>query len=194
MNRSSEPLWGLDELCAQAALALAVDYEGQDSGRVRDLPDARTVRFYATLGLVDRPTLHGRKALYGWRHLLQVVAIKRLQARGLALAEVQARLVGQTDAALAEVARMPAERPPEGAPVPAAQAEGKERGAFWKDRPAATPAGALVGVPLADGITLLIRAARPLDEHDLEALRVAAAPLLKLAEARHLIEDKGDGT
>ena len=77
------------------ALALAVDYAGQASGRVRDVPDRRTIRYYTTLGLIDRPAaMRGRTALYGLRHLLQLAAIKRLQAHGLSLAEVQQRLVG----------------------------------------------------------------------------------------------------
>src|SRR4051812_21950447 len=95
------PLWTLDELCGQVARALAGDYAGQASGRVRDVPDRRTIRYYTTLGLIDRPaTMRGRTALYGVRHVLQLAAVKRLQAEGLSLAEVQARLVGRTDAAL----------------------------------------------------------------------------------------------
>src|SRR4051794_40389991 len=111
MTRSSEGLWDLDGLCARVAQALAADYAGQASGRVRDVPDRRTIRYYTTLGLVDRPVAlpgRGRTAFYGRRHLLQLVAIKRLQAQGLSLEESQARLVGQTDAVLEEVARLPA--------------------------------------------------------------------------------------
>ncbi len=101
------PLWTLDELCAQAALALATDYPGQASGRVRDVPDRRMVRYYTTLGLLDRPAaLRGRTALYGRRHLLQLVAIKRLQTAGLSLMEIQTRLLGQTDSALETIARL----------------------------------------------------------------------------------------
>ena len=91
MTRSSESLWDLDELCAQVALALAADYAGQASGRVRDVPDGRTIRYYTTLGLVDRPVAvpgKGRTAFYGRRHLLQLVAIKRLQAQGQRVAFV----------------------------------------------------------------------------------------------------------
>src|SRR3954464_9955240 len=117
--QSRVPLWTLDELTAQVALALAVDYPGQPSGRVREVPDRRTVRYYTTLGLIDRPAdVRGRTALYTTRHLLQLVAIKRLEAGGPSLAEVQARLVGQPDSALRELARLPAGWVPE----PAARA------------------------------------------------------------------------
>src|SRR4029077_19629897 len=113
---TSDPLWTLDDLCARVALALADDYAGSASGRVGDVPDARTIRYYTTLGLIDRPAaMRGRTALYSERHLAQLVAIKRLQAQGLSLAEVQGRLVGLADAALGELAQVPAD----GKPAPA---------------------------------------------------------------------------
>src|SRR3954470_24087425 len=99
------PPWTIDELGEVAMAALAKGYDGPPNGRVRDLPDRRTIRYYTTLGLLDRPLeLRGRTALYGRRHLLQLVAIKKLQARGLSLAEVQRALVGQPDATLVEQA------------------------------------------------------------------------------------------
>src|SRR4051812_26037890 len=100
-------LWTLDQLCAQVALALADDYAGAPNDRVRELPDRRTVRYYATLGLLDRPTIQGRTAFYGRRHLLQLAAIKRLQANGQSLTEIQERLLRRSDAELAKVARLP---------------------------------------------------------------------------------------
>src|SRR5437763_4221535 len=101
----TQALWTIDELGSRVALALSVDYDGQASGRVRDVPDRRTIRYYTTLGLIDRPAeMRGRTALYGRRHLLQLVAIKKLQASGRSLAEVQRTLAGQTDKTLAEVA------------------------------------------------------------------------------------------
>ncbi len=65
--------------------------------RVSPVPDARTIRYYTTLGLLDRPWMEGRQARYGKRHLLQVVSIKALQGRGLPLSEVQARLYGMSN-------------------------------------------------------------------------------------------------
>jgi DNA-binding transcriptional MerR regulator len=189
MSQSSTPLWTLDELTAQVALALSVDYPGQPSGRVRDVPDARTVRYYTTLGLVDRPAaLRGRTALYARRHLLQLVAIKRLQAHGLSLGEIQARLVGRTDRALADVARLPEGTARAEATAPEADSDGPRRDSFWKEAPAPPSPGpaSLVGVPLAGGVTLLLEAARLPDEHDLSALRAASAPLLRLLKTRRL--------
>jgi len=68
--------------------------------RVSAAPDARTVRYYTTLGVLDRPVIVGRQARYGQRHLLQLLAIKGLQVRGLPLAEIQERLYGRSDAEL----------------------------------------------------------------------------------------------
>jgi MerR HTH family regulatory protein len=104
-----EAHWTLDELAERVDAALAVDYPGQPSGRVRDVPDRRAIRWYTTIGLIDRPVAHrGRTALYGPRHLLQLVAVKRLQARGLPLVAIQQELAGATDTELGRVARLPA--------------------------------------------------------------------------------------
>jgi DNA-binding transcriptional MerR regulator len=72
----------------------------QQDNRVAPVPDARTIRYYTTLGLVDRPGIDGRQARYNRRHLLQLVAIKALQAINLPLAEIQSRLYGRSDAEL----------------------------------------------------------------------------------------------
>ena len=69
-------------------------------GRVSPVPDARTVRYYTTLGLVDRPRIVDREARYRQRHILQLAAIKRMQADGARLADVQRRLYGRSDAEL----------------------------------------------------------------------------------------------
>jgi DNA-binding transcriptional MerR regulator len=104
----TQAIWTLDELTERVGEALSVGYHGQPSGRVRHLPDQRAIRWYTTIGLVDRPAAtRGRTAMYGPRHLLQLVAIKRLQAQGLSLVAIQAELAGATDAQLARVAQVP---------------------------------------------------------------------------------------
>jgi DNA-binding transcriptional MerR regulator len=202
MMLSQTPLWTLDELSAQVALSLSVGYEGQASGRVREVPDRRTIRYYTTLGLLDRPAaMRGRTALYGRRHLAQLVAVKRLQARGLSLAEIQARLLGLTDRKLAQLAQLPGNgEATAGGPEEGVGGAGRRGQAFWATPPAPAPTApeppalrALAGVPLAAGATLLLEAARPPDEHDLEAVRAAAAPLLRLLRARRLLAaERGD--
>jgi DNA-binding transcriptional MerR regulator len=191
-------------------LALSVDYEGPANSRVREVPDQRTIRYYTTLGLIDRPAeMRGRTALYRPRHLWQLVAIKRLQARGLTLSEIQERLVGLTDAALRRLAKMP-----ETETVASASGDSgpnRRTEAFWTARPTIVPESAeerdarerdpiagvmglagsnappplLQAVPL-DEILLVLAPLRPMEDDDITAIRVAAAPLLKLLEARRL--------
>ena len=109
-----EQRWTLDELAERVDVALAVDYAGPPSARVRAVPDRRSIRWYTTIGLIDRPVAHrGRTALYGPRHLLQLVAVKRLQASGLPLVDIQRELAGATDTQLARVARLPGRGSPE---------------------------------------------------------------------------------
>jgi hypothetical protein len=182
-----EPRWTLDELAERVDAALAVDYHGQSSGRVRDVPDRRAIRWYTTIGLIDRPVAHrGRTALYGPRHLLQLVAVKRLQAKGLPLVAIQQELAGATDTDLGRVARVPTAEAasPEAAqlhasPVPSATAGPARpaaepasasrrlaagparRAAFWREPPgAALTAGAAVTAEAGGAATPTDPAAR----------------------------------
>ena len=100
--------WTIIELAEHAAAALTADGSAQVSGRVRDLPNARLIRWYSTIGLVDPPLgRRGRTALYGPRHLLQLVAVKRRQAAGRSIAEIQLELAAATDATLERIAALP---------------------------------------------------------------------------------------
>jgi DNA-binding transcriptional MerR regulator len=161
-----EPRWTLDELAERVDAALAVDYAGPPSGRVRAVPDRRAIRWYTTIGLIDHPVAHrGRTALYGPRHLLQLVAVKRLQAKGLPLVAIQQELAGATDPQLARVARLPSSteapetavvssggaaavpRMPAGRPWEASRARDAGRGrraSFWREPPAAVSAAGAV--------------------------------------------------
>src|ERR1700730_3324117 len=151
-----EASWTLDELVRRVAAALAGPaYPGAPNGRVREVPDRRVVRWYSTIGLVDRPAMQGRTALYGIRHLLQIVAVKRLQAQGRSLAEIQAELAGATDETLRVVAAVPhellaVEPAREEAPRPS------RRGRFWTLQPAADGAAASATTSHgADSVTTL---------------------------------------
>ncbi|MFT4624416.1 MAG: DNA-binding transcriptional MerR regulator [Myxococcota bacterium] len=91
--------------------------------RVARVPDRRTLRWYQSIGVMDKPLRYdGRKAIYGRRHALQAAAAKLLQATGYTLTQVQAALRGATDAqleaALADAGGAAA--PPSPAPPPAA--------------------------------------------------------------------------
>ena len=182
-------VWTLDELVDRVGRALAAEYPGAPNGRVRDLPDRRAIRWYTTTGLVDRPLgMRGRTALYGDRHLLQLVALKRRQAEGRSLAEIQAELAGRTDAELTGVARVPAELLADGTgPMPD---DGRVRTRFWMDPPAPgpnPPAGEAVGgVRLGGGAILVLPG--PPTAADRREIAAAARPLMDLLAERGLLE------
>lgn len=94
--------FSLDELSAEVGRQLASRglFGAAPDARVSAVPDARTVRYYTTLGLLDRPAVIRRQARYGQRHLVQLLAIKALQASSLPLASIQQRLYGRSDAEL----------------------------------------------------------------------------------------------
>ena len=171
----NDGLWTLEQLSDRVADLLGDDYDGQRSGRVRELPNARTIRWYTTIGLVDRPlATRGRVALYGQRHALQLAAIKRLQAEGLALAEVQERLLGASDGRLANLAKTDIDivHLPPGVSV------------TLDELPSHVPHADTVTrvVPafrVGDSVTVLLDGgARPLADADLAELTAAAKPLL----------------
>jgi DNA-binding transcriptional MerR regulator len=172
-----DELWTIDELSALVADALVVDYPGPPNGRARVVPDQRTIRWYTTIGLLDRPTaMRGRTAIYDRRHLLQLVAIKRLQADGNTLADVQQQLVGATDSTLTQIARLP------GGPV----ARPAPRARFWAAGPAPATSALVHGVRVADGVPVMFDAARVPTQDDLAAIAAAAGPLLDVLRQRGL--------
>ncbi|GAA4381847.1 hypothetical protein GCM10023088_46760 [Actinomadura verrucosospora] len=117
--------WTIAELADHAAAALAAGASAQVSGRVRDLPNERLIRWYTTIGLIDPPLgRRGRTALYGPRHLLQLVAVKRRQASGRSIAEIQIELAAATDAELAKIAAVPPPSADLPAPAPSSGASG----------------------------------------------------------------------
>jgi len=71
--------------------------------RVSTAPDTRTIRYYTTSGLLDRPLMQGRIAKYNRRHLLQMLAVKTLQQVPLPLAEIQQQLYGLSENELESV-------------------------------------------------------------------------------------------
>ncbi|HVK73151.1 MAG TPA: MerR family transcriptional regulator [Kofleriaceae bacterium] len=199
----SAAAWTLSELTRRVAEALASD-EAPANGQVRAVPDERSVRYYTTLGLIDRPRLRGRTALYGLRHLAQVVAVKRMQAAGRSLAEIQRVLPTLDDADLARASgvtligpRRAATRADFWRTTPVAAAPAEAEAAPDPDpapdpvSPAAAPAAPgfvpQLHLTLAPGVTLTLAGHRAPTAADADAVRAAAAPLLAELARRHLI-------
>jgi DNA-binding transcriptional MerR regulator len=196
MKREVGELWTIEELGERLAEALSVGYSGVANGRVRDIPDQRTIRYYSTLGLVDRPAeMRGRTAYYGRRHLLQLVAIKRLQARDLSLAEIQRSLLGVSDEALERLAAADA------AEMALVDAQEDRSTMFWRspvsDRNVPVEprrhSPAPVRLRLQDGLILEIAPKRELSERDRRMIRMASAPLVELLRLHHLIGTNSPG-
>ena len=59
----------------------------------------RTIRLYIARGLLEGPSQLGRGAVYGNKHRLRLMEIRRLQTRGLTLKEIARVLAGGKDAA-----------------------------------------------------------------------------------------------
>ena len=176
-------MWRIHELQQRVATALE-GHEAPD-GRTSAIPNVRTIRYYTTIGLLDAPAkMEGRTAYYGPRHLLQVVAIKRLQTAGHPLAAIQSRLVNLPDEDLADIAGLHEIPQTEKKAKPA-----KAREAFWKQpvtRSADTPVRrvepeVVTRVRLAPGVTLLLET--QLSSAQLRSVVAAAAPLVDLVES-----------
>jgi DNA-binding transcriptional MerR regulator len=196
--------WTLSELVAEAATRLEA-LPPPKNGQVRAVPDERTIRYYAALGLLDRPAaMRGRTALYERRHLAQVVAIKRMQSAGHSLADIQRMWSTLDDVTLTRMSG-----------VQVATGGGKAKAArkdFWKREaepiveptpvvttiprsPVRVAATTTFNVPLDTNVSIVIAlpddAAVSLSPADVRALRAAAAPLVAELAKRGLIAPPG---
>jgi DNA-binding transcriptional MerR regulator len=158
--------------------------------------------------------MRGRTALYGKRHLAQVVAIKRMQAAGRTLAEIATLLPQFDDTTLVHVS---------GVAVPRRAAPSPARPDFWRnapaprERPAPSPPpsspkrevpaplpparvikprkraaprfSAQVVLEVAPGVTIAIDPGRTVSDADAEAIANAARPLVAELRRRHLISE-----
>jgi MerR HTH family regulatory protein len=216
----AEPAWTLDQLIREVERVLVNQGPAQLNRLVREIPSERTIRFYTTEGLIDEPTgMRGHMALYGRRHLLQLVAIKRLQAEGASLEQIRQRQPRRLSTpALERLARGRAQAPPvaeseacltiadsvatyqpaepgfrfrtaASAPAtPPPPVEGVQivRRQSKPVTSAPSRSHVLQGVEVRDGVTVLVRATRTLTEADIEAIRLAAAPLIDALVGRGL--------
>lgn len=121
LQQHRQAAFDLDDLVKVAAAMLRRLRVQTSDARVSPAPDARTVRYYQTLGLLDKPSRYeGRRAMYDYRHLLQLLCVKRLQEEGHPLHLIQSGLAGKTtrdlEAALARLEDEPAPMTPPPSP------------------------------------------------------------------------------
>jgi DNA-binding transcriptional MerR regulator len=135
---------GLDELASLASQLLEARHVVMRDGRAAGRVDARTVRFYQTLGIVPKPGYEGRRAIYEREHLVRVVTAKLLQAEGYSLAQIQSALPMRTTGELLQaLLQLDAGDAARTAPSP-------------PSRPRPQAPTALASFQLAPGVTVLI--------------------------------------
>jgi DNA-binding transcriptional MerR regulator len=80
--------WSLRDLSALAGAILDASQVYPVNAAASARPSERTIRFYVTRRLVSPPEGRGTAATYGYRHLLQVLAIKLQQMEGATLEQL----------------------------------------------------------------------------------------------------------
>jgi hypothetical protein len=194
--RSLAP-WGLRDLTAIAAGILDVSGVVPVSSVARSRPTERTIRFYVARGLVSPPEGRGTAATYGYRHLLQVLAVKLRQMEGATLEAIVREMTGVTgDAVERRVAATLGPRMPgpsslelERGPRSGRGRVGRALDAWIAPPPAgtATEPTSCRKIPVGPGVELIVD-----DRHP--ALRRPEAAATLAAGVRSLLEGLLHGT
>jgi DNA-binding transcriptional MerR regulator len=162
--------WGLRDLTALAAGILDASGVVPVSAVARSRPTERTIRFYVARHLVNPPDGRGTAATYGYRHLLQVLAVKLRQMEGATLETIERDLTGVTgDAVERRVAATLGPRLPRPADLQLLRGPGTARGRVaravdaWLAPPSDEAARSSVcrRVAIGPGIELLVDEAHP---------------------------------
>lgn len=87
----ANPQWDLDTFVQVANDLLPHYLPAGDTtrGRPPEAINLRLVRYYTTQGVLDRPLRQGREARYIYRHLLQVLVVRRLLGEGYSTSALQ---------------------------------------------------------------------------------------------------------
>lgn len=137
----------------------------------RAAPSARSVRFYVSHGLLDRPEGAGTAATYGYRHFLQLLAIKIRQREGQTLETIKREMKDVTGDALER--RIAQSLAPALVANPVTPRTEDEAPVAWRR------------MPVADGVELHVRADSPSsNEEALIAMREAVRAALGRQELR----------
>jgi len=89
---------GLPEFAQTAERILSeLDLE-QERGTVTNVPDERTIRYYLAEGLIQPPEeKQGTASVFGYMNLLQLVAVKKLQAEHLPIRKIRELVAGKSE-------------------------------------------------------------------------------------------------
>lgn len=84
--------WNLRDLAATTAAILEEAGVRPLNAAAADAPSERTIRYYVARGLVTPPEGRGPAAVYAYRHLLEVLAVKLRQMDGATLDRIAREL------------------------------------------------------------------------------------------------------
>ena len=89
---------GVAELTDEAAKILAEIGPAQARGTVSEVPDERTVRYYLSEGLLSpAEEKQGTASVFGYRHLLQLLVVKKLQSEHLPIRKIKELVDGRAE-------------------------------------------------------------------------------------------------
>ena len=89
---------GLPEFARASEAILAELSIEQQRGTVSLVPDERTIRYYLTEGLIQpAEEKQGTASVFGYIHLLQLVAVKKLQAEHLPIKKIRELVSGKDE-------------------------------------------------------------------------------------------------
>ncbi|MEP6924665.1 MAG: MerR family transcriptional regulator, partial [Pyrinomonadaceae bacterium] len=93
-----EKFLGVGELAAAATRILIEDNMTQSHETVTTSPDERTVRYYLSENLISASEeKRGTATVYSYFHLLQLLAIKKLQAEHLSIRQIRKMIAEQSE-------------------------------------------------------------------------------------------------
>lgn len=164
--------WNARGLAAHATALVDAAGVRPTNASARAAPSPRAIRFYVASGLLDHPQGAGTSATYGYRHLLQLLAIKIRQREGATLEAIKREMKEVTgDALERRVAGSLAPALAVGADTTPSETEGDA--APWHR------------IVVGDGIELHVRADSPVADADtIVAMREAVRAALGREEFR----------
>jgi DNA-binding transcriptional MerR regulator len=138
------------------------------NGQTANELSARTLHYYRSVGLLDAPESRAGRG-YGRRHLLQLKAIRILQAQGLPLSRIQQLLFARSDKELEQIAESAGEIDPGTANVHTRTFNSKETWTFY---------------PLSERLFVVARKGAHLSTSQLEAIgKICDAPPKKFSKS-----------
>lgn len=138
---------GVAELAQEAARILSESGLAQQArGTVTELPDERTVRYYLAEGLLPpADEKQGTASVFGFRHLLGLLVVKKLQAEHLPIRAIRELVAGKTERQLERLLGGEAEAG--GGPASRSEALSYLESLLRKSAPAPPPAAAAAAPP-----------------------------------------------